>query len=69
MAASWLGKIKTVSQMLAIIVILLEDVILPPEIAAMNIASYVMMTVMTIFTVWSGVNYIKGMWCYLDPEK
>ena len=68
-AASWLGKIKTVSQMLAIIVILLEDVILPPEIAAMNIASYVMMTVMTIFTVWSGVNYIKGMWCYLDPEK
>jgi len=25
--------------------------------------------VMTIFTVWSGVDYIRSMWGYLDPEK
>lgn len=68
-AASWLGKIKTVTQMLTIIVILLEDVIFPAAIAELNIASYVMMVPMTLFTVWSGVNYIKGMWGYLDPEK
>lgn len=68
-AANWLGKIKTVSQMLAVIVILLEDVLCPPDIAAMNIFSYIMMALMTLFTIWSGVNYIRGMWKYLDPEK
>lgn len=68
-AANWLGKVKTVTQMLAVIVILLEDVICPPELAATNLFSYIMMAAMTLFTVWSGVNYIKGMWKYLDPEK
>ena len=68
-AASWLGKIKTVSQMVGIVLILLEDVIFPPAFSETNIASYAAMAVMTLFTVWSGVNYIKSMWCYLDPEK
>ncbi len=68
-AASWLGKIKTVTQMLAVIVILLEDVICPPELAALNIFSYIMMGLMTLFTVWSGLDYMKGYWKYLDPTK
>jgi len=68
-AASWLGKIKTVTQMIGIVVLLLEDVILPPEVAAKNIASYVVMVLMVLFTVWSGFDYIRGMWGYLDPQK
>ena len=68
-AASWLGKIKTVTQMLAVVVILLEDVILPPALADLNLFSYIMMAAMTLFTVWSGLDYIKGYWKYLDPTK
>lgn len=68
-AANWLGKIKTVTQMLAVIVILLEDALFPEAIAAINLASYIMMALMVLFTVWSGLNYMKAMWKYLDPEK
>lgn len=68
-AANWLGKIKTVSQMVGIVVILLEDVIFPTKVAELNLASYLMMAIMTIFTVWSGYTYIKAYWGYLNPEK
>jgi len=68
-AANWLGKVKTVSQMAGIVVIFLEDVIFPAQIAELNIASYVVMAIMSIFTIWSGYNYIKAYWGYINPEK
>lgn len=68
-AANWLGKIKTVTQMIAVVVILLEELVFPAAIAELHIPAYVMMAVMTLFTVWSGLNYLKAMWPYLDPEK
>ena len=58
-AAGMLGKIKTVSQMLTMVSLLLEPVIVPASspIGSTNIISYVLMTVMTVMTVWSGVDY------------
>ena len=78
-AANWLGKIKTVTQMSAIIVLLLEPVIyhtieksgtnLPDFFSSYPPASVILCALMTVFTVWSGVNYLAAYWSYLDPEK
>ena len=39
------------------------------DIAGYNVITYAAMAVMTVMTVWSGVNYIMSYWKYLDPKK
>ena len=80
-AANMLGKIKTVTQIIAISSAMLEPVLwrVINMIAGQNIIPEVMInyppitlvsTVVTIyFTIHSGINYIAGAWKYLDPEK
>lgn len=69
-AASWLGKIKTVTQMTCILSILLEPVILPfPLFTEMHLLSYITMAAMTVMTLWSGIDYLKTYWKFLDPQK
>lgn len=69
-AASWLGKIKTVTQMTCILSILLEPVILPfPLFTETHLLSYITMAAMTIMTLWSGIDYLKTYWKFLDPQK
>ena len=78
-AANGLGKIKTVTQMSAIIVLLLEPVIyhtieksgtsLPDLFDSYPPASLLICALMTVFTIWSGVNYLAAYWGYLDPQK
>lgn len=70
-AAAWLGKVKTVTQIICVITILLEPVIFPQTtaIGSMHILSYVTMAAMTVMTVWSGLNYFKAYWKFLDPRK
>ncbi len=70
-AAAWLGKVKTVTQIICIVAILLEPVIFPAGtiIADWHLLSYVTMAAMTVMTVWSGVDYLKAYWKYLDPTK
>lgn len=78
-AANWLGKVKTVTQMSAIIVLLLEPVIyntieksgvnLPDFLDTYPPATILLCALMTLFTLWSGVNYLAAYWSYLDPEK
>lgn len=71
-AANSLGKIKTVSQCLCITMILLEPVIFPESVAVFhdwNLLSYLLILIMSVMTVWSGVNYIKSYWSLLDPTK
>lgn len=69
-AASWLGKIKTVTQMTCILSILLEPVILPfPLFTENHLLSYITMAAMTIMTLWSGIDYLKTYWKFLDPQK
>ena len=52
-AANWLGKIKTVSQIVCILSLLLEPVILPTY----PVISFITLAATVILTVWSGVNY------------
>ena len=82
-AANNLGKIKTVSQIVAISTVFLEPVVQwiarlifgavtgtgvmwRTDVIPLTWASLVFSLVMT---VWSGINYIKGYWKYLDPQK
>ena len=76
-AANNLGKIKTVSQIVAICTVFIEPVlqwIVRLIFKADWRTDIVPLTWLTIafmifMTVWSGVNYIMAYWKYLDPEK
>ena len=60
-ANSW-GKLKTVSQMAAIIAILLMQYIggfLPAALPGLTAAGHILILIATFFTVVSGVIYIK----------
>ena len=70
-AAGWLGKVKTVTQIICILTVLLE-----PVVAAKGtifgdyyLASYITIVIMTVMTLWSGINYLKAYWKHLDPNK
>ncbi|MGM9644032.1 MAG: CDP-diacylglycerol--glycerol-3-phosphate 3-phosphatidyltransferase [Eubacteriales bacterium] len=80
-AANMLGKIKTVTQIVAICSALLEPVLIriigmligegsiPEGILNYPPLTLVSTVVMIYFTIHSGINYIVGAWKYLDPEK
>jgi len=69
-AAAWLGKVKTTTQMICIVAILLEPVILPfPLFTEMHLLSYITIAAMTIMTVWSGVDYMKAYWPHISASK
>ena len=57
-AAAWLGKIKTVTQMVCMLTVLLEGVICAIfTIDTHMILSYVTTAVMLVMTLWSGLDY------------
>ena len=62
-AASLFGKIKTVSQMVGTVVILLE-----PLVWDGRIGSYVVMAIMAITTVFSGIDYMKAYLPHIDTN-
>ena len=78
-AASMLGKIKTVSQMIGSIIIILEPLLL--ELYALSsievfatmyeyhILSYVVMAIITFTTLFSGLDYLKAYLPYIDSNK
>ena len=74
-AASMLGKIKTVSQIVGICFILLEPVILAPVVQMFlpvypdYFCSYICMAVLTFTTAMSGIDYIKSYWKFIDSNK
>ena len=65
-AASMLGKIKTVSQMVGTVVILMESVI--PFFNENHILSYACMLVMAFTTVFSGLDYLKAYMPHLSMD-
>lgn len=67
-AASMLGKAKTVSQMVGTVVILLESMIFPFS-AGTHIVAYVMMAIMVITTLFSGIDYLKSYLPYIDTNE
>ena len=65
-AASMLGKIKTVSQMVGTVVILMESVI--PFFNENHILSYACMLVIAFTTVFSGLDYLKAYMPHLSMD-
>ena len=65
-AASFLGKLKTVSQIFGILVIILEPLLWPVYGCAINPISYVMMGMMVLTTMVSGWDYLKAYLPVLD---
>jgi CDP-diacylglycerol--glycerol-3-phosphate 3-phosphatidyltransferase len=81
-AANSLGKIKTVSQVVAISTVFLEPVVqlvanaAVSAIKGINVSwpevyplTWITLIFSLVMTVWSGINYIAAYWKYLDPEK
>ena len=82
-AANMLGKIKTVSQIVAICTVFLEPVLQlvvrwiaqavtgEPLVWRTDIIplTWLSLVFSLVMTVWSGLNYIKAYWKYLDPQK
>lgn len=82
-AANMLGKIKTVTQIVAISTVFLEPVVqwivklIAQAITGQTLAwrtdiiplTWASIALSLVMTVWSGMNYIIGCWKYLDPEK
>lgn len=69
-AAAWLGKVKTTTQMICIICVLLEPVILPfKPFTEWHILSYVTTAVMVVMTLWSGIYYLIAYKPYIGETK
>ena len=70
-AASFWGKLKTCTQIVAILVIFLEPLVTGFGIAFFDyrIASYIVMAVMTFTTVASGIDYMRTYWPLIDTNK
>ena len=66
-AASMLGKIKTVSQMVGTVVLIIEPII--PFFNENHILSYAVMAVMAFTTLFSGIDYLKAYMPYIDTNK
>jgi CDP-diacylglycerol--glycerol-3-phosphate 3-phosphatidyltransferase len=64
LAANIMGKLKTVSQMVGTVIIILEPMIF----AESRIASYVIMAIMAFTTIYSGINYFLGYLPYIVAE-
>ena len=65
-AASMLGKIKTVSQMAGTVVILMEPMI--PYFQDNHILSYICMGIMAFTTLFSGWDYLKAYMPHLNTN-
>ena len=75
-AASIFGKIKTVSQMVGTVLIILEPALpmviknsVVSYIADNHIISYIAMAIMAFTTIFSGIDYLKAYMPYIDPNK
>lgn len=75
-AASMLGKIKTVSQMVGTVAIIVEPAIpmiinnsAVSFVCDNHILSYVAMAVMAFTTLFSGIDYLKAYMPYIDSNK
>lgn len=74
--ANMLGKIKTVTQIVFISTTIIEPLlyelpflsVLPAGWVANVPLTWVTGIVSLFFTLWSGANYFKVMWKYMDPE-
>ena len=55
---SWVGRLKTTAQMVAIIVLLAN----PPDILPWTIFGLVLLYVAVMLTIWSMISYVRAAW-------
>ena len=67
-AANWLGKVKTCTQIAAILVAIIEP-IFHYDLLGGHVASYVLLVAMSVMTLWSGFAYFKSYWKYINPAN
>ena len=67
-AASLLGKLKTVSQMVGTVAILLEPVVFPFS-AENHIVAHACMAIMLLTTLISGFDYLRAYLPHIDTNK
>ena len=67
-AASIFGKLKTVSQMVGTLVIILEPLIFPFS-AQSHIIAYALMALMAFTTLFSGIDYLKAYLPHIDTNS
>ena len=67
-AAAFLGKAKTVTQIVSILTILLEPLIPCPFLQAYLPLSWITIAAMVIMTVWSGVDYFRSFGKYIKTN-
>ena len=65
LAANMMGKLKTVSQMVGTVLIILEPLILGDN----HILSYILMGIMAFTTMYSGINYFLAYLPYIVAEQ
>ena len=70
-AVAWLGKVKTVTQIVCILTVLLEPVIFGwfAPFGEWYILSYVTTGAMIVMTLWSGIDYLRQYWQYIGATK
>ncbi|MBQ8341757.1 MAG: hypothetical protein IJY22_05215, partial [Clostridia bacterium] len=76
-AAKMLGKIKTVSQIVAICTLFIEpflDMLFTGLVENYALAgiyplSILTVAVMLVFTLWSGIDYLKGGWGAIATDR
>ena len=71
-AAKYIGKVKTVVQIVCICTVMIEPLL--ARISFLSILSYRPLTylsiaAMVVMTVWSGVDYMYSYRAFLNPEK
>lgn len=73
LAANFFGKAKTVTQMACILVVLIEHALIASDTINLGkcnyLASFILIVVMSIMTVGSGINYLKGYLPYLKTNE
>lgn len=65
-SANMLGKIKTNTQIVCVCCVMLEPILLP---FCGNLISFISCIVMTVFTIWSGLSYLKAYWPYIKSDS
>lgn len=69
-AASLFGKWKTMTQVVAICVVLFEYALIVGRVFdTMWIASYILLAGTIFMTIASGLDYLKAYWKYIDTNK
>ena len=69
-AANFAGKVKTLLQIICVLVIWLEDIVISQNLnTPPYLFSYITMAVMIAATVYSGFVYFKNYWQYINPTK